>query len=118
MSAGIIAYIGVMAGVTYLVRMLPFVIFRKKINSKFIRDFLYYVPYAVLGAMTIPAVLYSTGWENGFGSPEEVRGLVSALAGLAAALTAAFKNKGLLIVAAAACAAAFAAEVIMKLCFF
>ena len=51
----IAAYIGVMAGVTYLVRMLPFVIFRKKIKSRFVKDFLYYVPYAVLGAMTIPA---------------------------------------------------------------
>ncbi len=61
MTAKMIAYIGVMAGVTYLVRMLPFVIFRKKIKSRFVKDFLYYVPYAVLGAMTIPAAFYSFG---------------------------------------------------------
>lgn len=103
MTSKLIAYIAVMAGVTYLVRMLPFVIFRKKIKSRFVKDFLYYVPYAVLGAMTVPAVLYSTG------------NMVSAVCGTAAAVILAFKNKGLLAVAAAACAAAFAAEVVMKL---
>lgn len=91
-----------MAGVTYLVRMLPFVIFRKKIESKFIKDFLYYVPYAVLGAMTIPAVLYSTG------------SIISAVAGLIAAVILAFRNKSLIVVALAACAAAFAADLIMS----
>ena len=53
--------LAVMAGVTYLVRMVPFVAFRKKISSVFVQSFLYYVPYAVLGAMTVPAVFYSTG---------------------------------------------------------
>ena len=103
MTFQLIAYIGVMAGVTYLVRMLPFVIFRKKIKSKFVKDFLYYVPYAVLGAMTIPSVLYSTG------------SIVSAVAGLIAAVILAFRGKGLLPVAAAACAAAFAVEMVLKL---
>lgn len=102
MTVQLLAYIGVMAGVTYLVRMLPFVIFRKKIKSRFVKDFLYYVPYAVLGAMTIPAVLYSTG------------SIISAAAGLLAAVLLAFKDKGLLAVAAAACIAAFAVEMIMK----
>ncbi|MBQ8884730.1 MAG: AzlD domain-containing protein, partial [Oscillospiraceae bacterium] len=54
-------YILVMAGVTYLIRMLPFTLFRKKIKSKFLQSFLYYIPYAVLSAMTIPAIFYSTG---------------------------------------------------------
>lgn len=96
------AYIGVMAGVTYLVRMLPFVIFRKKIKSRFVKDFLYYVPYAVLGAMTIPAAFYSTG------------SVSSAAVGIAAAVLLALKNKGLLAVAAAACIAALAAELVLK----
>lgn len=104
MTFQLIAYIGVMAGVTYLVRMLPFVIFRKKIKSKFVKDFLYYVPYAVLGAMTIPAVLYSTG------------SVISAVAGLIAAAALAFKNKSLLTVAAAACITAFAVEMIIEYC--
>ena len=96
------AYIGVMAGVTYLVRMLPFVIFRKKIKSRFVKDFLYYVPYAVLGAMTIPAAFYSTG------------SVSSAAVGIAAAVLLALKNKGLFAVAAAACIAALAAELVFK----
>lgn len=101
MTASIAVYIIVMAGVTYLVRMLPFVIFRKKIKSRFVKDFLYYVPYAVLGAMTIPAVFFSTG------------NIISAVIGLAAALVLAFRGKGLLPVAIAGCAAAFVAELVM-----
>ena len=103
MTASIAVYIAVMAGVTYLIRMLPFVIFRKKIKSRFIKDFLYYVPYAVLGAMTIPAVFFSTG------------NIISAVVGLAAALFLAFKGKGLLPVAAAGCIGAFVTEFILKL---
>ncbi len=53
-------YIAVMAGVTYLIRMLPFAFFRRKIKSQFFRSFLYYIPYAVLSAMTIPAIFYTT----------------------------------------------------------
>ena len=54
-------YLAVMAGVTYLIRMLPLVLFRRKIESRFIRSVLYYMPYAVLTAMTVPAVFSSTG---------------------------------------------------------
>ena len=50
-------YLIVMAGVTYLVRMLPLTVFRKEIKSVFVKSFLHYVPYAVLGAMTFPDVL-------------------------------------------------------------
>ena len=48
------------AGVTYLVRMVPLVLIKKKITNRFIRSFLYYIPYAVLGVMTIPAIFYAT----------------------------------------------------------
>ena len=70
----ILAAIAVMAVVTYLTRMLPLVLFKKRITNPFIQSFLYYVPYAVLSAMTFPEVLYSTA------------SLISALCGLAAAL--------------------------------
>ena len=50
----------VMAGVTYLIRMLPLVCFRKPIRSRFARSFLHYVPYAALSAMTFPAIFYAT----------------------------------------------------------
>ena len=54
----------IMALVTYVVRMLPLVVFRRKITNQFIQSFLAYVPYAVLSAMTFPAILSSTasGW--------------------------------------------------------
>ena len=57
----LIVGIAVMALTTYLIRMLPMVIFRKKITNVRIQSFLYYVPYTVLAAMTFPAVFSSTG---------------------------------------------------------
>lgn len=56
----ILLSIGVMAVVTYFIRVLPLTFFKKKVESRFIRSFLYYVPYAVLGGMTFPHILYST----------------------------------------------------------
>ena len=53
--------VAIMALVTYIPRMLPLAIFRKKIKSRFIRSFLAYVPYAVLAAMTFPEILF---WEG------------------------------------------------------
>ena len=88
-------YIAVMAGVTYLIRMVPFAFFRKKITSTFFRSFLLYLPYAVLTAMTIPAIFYSTGsW-------------ITAVAGTAVALVLAYFNLPLIVVALAASATAF-----------
>ena len=57
----LIIYIATMALVTYLIRVIPFTLFRGKIKSKFLRSFLYYIPYTVLTAMTLPAIFYSTG---------------------------------------------------------
>lgn len=57
----IVLSIGVMALVTYLVRVLPLTLFKKKVKSRYLRSFLYYVPYAVLGGMTFPHIFYSTG---------------------------------------------------------
>ena len=94
-------YILVMAGVTYLIRMLPLVLFKKEITSPFIKSFLYYVPYACLAAMTFPAILYATS------------SVVSAAVGFAVALIAAYKEKSLLTVALLACAAVFIAERIL-----
>ena len=49
-------YLFIMFAVTYLVRVLPLVVFKKKITNRFVRSFLTYIPYAVLAAMTFPAV--------------------------------------------------------------
>ncbi len=93
-------YIAVMAGVTYLIRLIPFTLFRKKITSPYFRSFLYYIPYAVLSAMTIPAIFSSTG------------SLTTAIAGTAAAVVLAYLGKPLILVALAASAAALAAGVL------
>ena len=53
-------YLVVMAGVTYLIRMLPLTLLQKKIENVWLRSFLYYVPYACLAAMTFPAILSAT----------------------------------------------------------
>ena len=91
----IVLYIAVMAGVTYLIRMLPFAFFRKKINSVFLRSFLYYIPYGVLSAMTIPAIFYSTG------------NFYTAAAGTSVALILSYFRLPLIVVALAAAGAAF-----------
>ncbi len=96
-------YILVMAGVTYLIRMLPLVLFKKEITSPFIKSFLYYVPYACLAAMTFPAILTATS-----------AGIISGAAALIVALIVAYKEKSLLTVAVCACAAVFIAERIME----
>ncbi len=90
-------YIAVMAVVTYLIRMLPFTLFRRKINSRFIRSFLYYIPYAVLAAMTIPAIFYATG------------NVATSVIGAVVAVVLAYFKLPLIIVALAASAAALLA---------
>lgn len=99
----LIQYVLVMAGVTYLIRMLPLAVIRGRVKSRFVRSFLFYVPYAVLGAMTFPDVLYSTG------------SLWTALAGLAVAIVMAWRGRSLLTVAIGACLAVAAAQGVMLL---
>lgn len=50
----------VTAGITYLIRSLPMIFVRKRITNRFIRSFLYYVPYVVLSVLAFPAILYCT----------------------------------------------------------
>jgi len=96
-------YLIVMAGITYLIRMLPLVLIKKKIQNRFIISFLYYIPYTVLAVMTVPAIFYSTS------SP------VSAAIGFAAAVALALRGKSLLTVAALSCAVVFCTEWIMRM---
>ena len=53
-------YLAVMAGVTYLIRMIPLALVHKRIENRFVLSFLYYVPYAVLSAMVVPAIFTAT----------------------------------------------------------
>lgn len=104
-------YLLVMAGVTYLVRMVPMTFFRRQIRSRFVKSFLHYVPYAVLTAMTVPGVLYSTGYVPG----ESTKPLWCAVVGLAVAVVFAWRGKSLLKVAVAACLGVAAAQGIFLL---
>ena len=96
-------YLIVMAGVTYLIRMLPMTVFRREIRSVFVKSFLHYVPYAVLGAMTFPDVLEATG------------NLWTALVGVLVAVVMAWRGRSLLTVAVGACLAVAAAQGVMLL---
>lgn len=86
-----IAYIITMALMTYLIRMLPLTFFQREIKSTFVKSFLYYVPYAVLGAMTFPAIFTSGG------------SLAACIGGCLVGLILAYKEKSLITVAMAAC---------------
>lgn len=96
-------YLLIMAGSTYLIRAVPFALVQRKITNRFFRSFLYYIPYAVLTAMTFPAVLFAAG------------NVVAAAVGFVIAIVFALKGKGLTTVAVAACAAVFLTDWIMTL---
>lgn len=90
-----------MAVITYLIRLLPMLIFRKKIKSQFINSLLYYLPYAVLSAMTFPFILYSSG------------NIISASVGTAVALTGAFTKRSLITVALLSSVAVLGMELLL-----
>ena len=98
----IFLYVLIMAGVTYLIRMLPLVLVKGKIRSRFIRSFLYYVPYAVLGAMTFPAIFYAT------------TSIPSAIFGTVVGLILAYCERSLLLVSITASAAAYLGQIIYQ----
>lgn len=96
-------YLLVMAGVTYIIRALPFAAITGKIQNRFIRSFLYYIPYTVLTVMTIPGALYATG------------SVISAAVGLFAAVLVAIKWKNLMLTALTACAFVYITETVITL---
>lgn len=96
-------YLFVAAGTTYLIRMLPLVLIKKKITNRFLVSFLYYIPYAVLSVMTIPAVFYATSSK------------VSALIGVMAGVLAAYFNQSLLKVACLSTVVVFVVEYIISI---
>lgn len=96
-----LVYLFVMVGVTYLIRVLPYVFIRGEVKSQFFKSFLAYVPYTVLAAMTFPVILDATG------NP------VSAAIGFVVAVLAAFFKLGLLPVALLSCVAVFVTELLL-----
>ena len=99
----IAGYILTMAVTTYLIRVLPMTLLRKPIKSRFLRSFLYYVPYACLTAMTFPAILSGTG------------SLLSGAAALIVAVLLALRGKSLIVVALSSSCAVLATEFIISL---
>lgn len=95
-----IIYMVMMALVTYSIRMLPITLFQKEIKNIYVKSFLYYVPYAVLGAMTFPAIFYATG------------AILPSLCGCIVALYLSYQEKSLLTVAFFACAVAYGVALI------
>ena len=60
MRGNVYVYILVMSAVSFAVRVLPLTLIRGQIKSRFIRSFLYYVPYVTLAVMTFPAIVEAT----------------------------------------------------------
>lgn len=101
MSRSIYIYIFVGAFVSFLIRVLPLTLIRKQITNRFIRSFLYYVPYVTLAVMTFPAIVHAAQ---------------SPLAGIAALVIGAvlaWFGVGLFPVALACCASVFLVEFIL-----
>lgn len=94
--------LAIMAGSTYLLRAVPFALVRKKIENPFIRSFLHYIPYAVLTAMTVPAIFYAVDVP------------VAAAIGFITALSLALLKQGLTVVALAACCAVYATDLLLR----
>ncbi len=94
-------YVGVMALVTYLVRAVPFAAMNRKITSPFFKSFLAYIPYAVLSAMTVPAIFTATG------------SVIASTFAFVVAVILAYRKKGLIEVAIFACAAAFVMQALL-----
>ena len=99
----IVIYIAVMELTTYLIRVIPFAAVRGKIRSRFINSVLYYIPYAVLSAMTFPAIFWATG------------DVITSAVGTVVALIMAFLNLPLIAVALGSSAAAFLADWILNM---
>lgn len=96
-------YILTMAAVTYLIRVLPLTVFKKKIKSQFVLSFLYYVPYTCLTAMTVPAIFSSTS------------SIISASVGFVIAVALGFMKKGLVTVAVSASLAVFFTDLLLNI---
>lgn len=82
----------IMAVITYAIRVTPLAFFNKRIENQWVKDFLYYIPFCILAAMTFPEVLYSTS------NSEELH-LLSGFTGTITAIIMAWKERGLLVVA-------------------
>ena len=100
--AEFLPYLIVMAGVTYLIRAIPMALIRKKIKNRFVLSFLYYVPYAVLSAMVVPAIFFASG------------NIITASVGFICAVVIAVFSKSLVLVATCSCLSVFITEFVFR----
>ena len=92
MTHSIYLYIAIMAGVSFLIRTLPLTLIRRPITNRFLRSFLFYVPYVTLAVMTFPAIMNATQ------SP------IAGAAAMVIGIVAAWCGPGLLPVSLVCCA--------------
>ncbi len=102
----------IMALTTYLIRVIPIGFVRRKMENEWVQDFLYYIPFCVLSAMTFPDVLYSTT-PTGTTSPH----FVSAAIATMVAIVLAWKDRGLVRVALVAVLTAIIVELLLPALF-
>ena len=100
MEHNVYLYIAIVALVTYLIRVLPLTLIRKEIRNRFLRSFLFYVPYVTLAAMTFPAIVTAT------------HSIWSGVAALVVGVIVAWVSGNLFLVASSACAVVFLVELI------
>ena len=105
MTHNIYVYIFVMAAVSYAIRVLPLTLIRKQITSRFLRSFLYYVPYVTLAVMTFPAILGDLNAPF----PALLPGLIALVVGVVLA----WRGAGLFPVAIACCICVFVTELLV-----
>ncbi len=103
MKENILTYILISALVSFAVRVLPLTLIRKKIENRFLRSFLYYVPYVTLAVMTFPAIIES--------AQDPIAGVAALLVGTVMA----WFGAGLFPVAICCCLTVFAVQYIQTL---
>ena len=91
------------AGITYLIRLLPFLFVRKRITNRFLKSFLYYVPHVVLSVLAFPAIITATG------------NVISGIIAASVCIVMAYMRKGLLSCMLGSVAAALITEAILLL---
>ena len=96
-------YLAIIVISTYLIRAIPFVLVKNQIENRFIKSFLHYIPYAVLTAMTIPAIFTATD------------SVISAVVGFVVAVVLALRGKSLTVVALLSCVAVYLVELIIRM---
>ena len=102
MDKNIYIYILIMGAVSYAIRSIPMTLLRKPIKNRFVKSFLYYVPYVTLAVMTFPAIINATQ------SP------VSGILALIVGIITAYMGFNLIKVAVSCCATVFITELIMQ----